>query len=148
MPSVKFKEPSNLEKKEEPVVEPVVEPVKKRRTRKPKTEAKAEEKTTDEVKPEKKKRTRKPKTVTPPAEEKEHVPIERKTRKTTGGYMVKDGVITNDPQNTLEEEKKTTMTLRPKKPNKWQVHLKNIFAENKGKSFSEVMKIARECYVK
>ena len=151
MPSVKFKEPSNLENKEpvvEPVVEPLVESVKTKRSRKPKTDTKTEEKTTDEVKPEKKKRTRKPKADTPPVEEKAFEPVKRRTRKPINtdkvGKLV-NGVIVPNPK---EKATPPLLEVKEKTQNKWQVHLKKVFAENKGNSFSDVMKIARESYVK
>ena len=44
------------------------------------------------------------------------------------------------------EEKKTEE--RPKKPNPWREHLSKTFANNKGKTFKEVMELAKSSYKK
>ena len=44
------------------------------------------------------------------------------------------------------EEKKTEE--KPKKPNPWREHLSKTFVNNKGKTFKEVMEIAKSSYKK
>ena len=46
------------------------------------------------------------------------------------------------------EEKKEVEEVKPKQVNKWREHLSKTFANNKGKTFAEVMNIAKASYKK
>lgn len=46
------------------------------------------------------------------------------------------------------EEKKEGEEVKPKKPNPWREHLSKTFANNKGKTFREVMELAKSSYKK
>ena len=62
-----------------------------------------------------------------PVEESKPAPVRRKKKKT---------------------EEKKEVEEKPKKPNKWRLHLSKTFKDNKGKSFTEVMGIAKASYKK
>lgn len=62
-----------------------------------------------------------------PVEESKPAPVRRKNKKT---------------------EEKKEVEEKPKKVNKWRLHLSKTFKDNKGKSFTEVMSIAKASYKK
>jgi hypothetical protein len=62
-----------------------------------------------------------------PVEESKPAPVRRKKKKT---------------------EEKKEVEEKPKKPNPWRLHLSKTFANNKGKTFKEVMSIAKSSYTK
>jgi hypothetical protein len=51
-------------------------------------------------------------------------------------------------QRKKKTEEKKEVEEKPKKPNKWREHLSKTFANNKGKTFKEVMEIAKSSYKK